>query len=162
LAIQALYGKSKSHPQFLYPSDPGISPSILLWQSPTRKATGGTIDKNGVFTAEKDEGNFVITATIGGITGSVNLTIAKEGAIPPKPSKPPVEGINKLFWNGEVPPQKWMNFYTKVLSKFAGGKGLKITINVEVSPEGGVSKQKIEETKVALRELGLNDDLKSE
>jgi hypothetical protein len=30
---------------------------------------------------------------------------------------------------------------------------------VEVSPEGGVSKQKIEETKSALRELGLNDDL---
>jgi hypothetical protein len=52
--------------------------------------------------------------------------------------------------------------YTKVLSKFAGGKGLRITINVEVSPEGGVSKQKIEETKVALRELGLQDDMKVE
>jgi hypothetical protein len=125
------------------------------------KATGGTIDKNGVFTAGKDEGNFVITATIGGITGSANFTIAKEGEMPPKP-RPTAEGINKLSWNGEVPPQKWMNFYTKVLSKFAGGKGLKITINVEVSPEGGVSTQKIEETKVALRELGLNDDLKSE
>ena len=126
------------------------------------KPTGGSIDKNGVFTAGKDEGNFVITATVGGITGSVNLTIAKEGTIPPKPSKPPVEGINRLFWNGEVPAQKWMNFYTKVLSKFAGGKGLKITINVEVSPEGGVSTQKIEETKVALRELGLQDDIKVE
>ena len=126
------------------------------------KATGGTIDKNGVFTAGKDEGNFIITVTIGEITGSVNLTIAKEGTGPPKPPKPTDEGINNLSWNGEVPPQKWMNFYTKVLSKFAGGKGLKITINVEVSPEGGVSKQKIEETKIALRELGLNDDLKSE
>ncbi|OGP98740.1 MAG: hypothetical protein A2026_22185 [Deltaproteobacteria bacterium RBG_19FT_COMBO_46_12] len=30
-----------------------------------------------VFTAGKDEGNFVITATVGGVTGSVNLTIAK-------------------------------------------------------------------------------------
>ncbi len=128
----------------------------VLW-----KATGGTIDKDGVFAAGKDEGNFVITATIGGITGSVNLTIAKEGAIPPKP-RPTAEGINKLSWNGEVPPQKWMNFYTKVLSRFAGSKGLKITINVEVSPEGGVSKQKLEETKIALRELGLTDDLKSE
>jgi hypothetical protein len=55
-----------------------------------------------------------------------------------------------------------MNFYTKVLSRFAGSKGLKITINVEVSPEGGVSKQKLEETKVALRELGLNDEVKGE
>jgi len=39
---------------------------------------------------------------------------------------------------------------------------LKITINGEVSPEGGVSTQKIEETKVALRELGLQDDVKTE
>jgi hypothetical protein len=125
------------------------------------KATGGTIDKNGVFTSGKDEGNFVITATVGGIAGSANITIAKEGAMPPKP-RPTGEGINKLSWNGEIPPQKWMNFYTKVLSKFAGGKGLKITINVEVSPEGGVSKQKIEETQIALRELGLQDDIKVE
>ena len=58
-------------------------------------------------------------------------------------------------------PQKWMNFYTKVLSKFASGEGLKITLNVEVSPKDGVSDQKIEETKVALRELGLDDDVKT-
>lgn len=58
-----------------------------------------------------------------------------------------------------MPPQKWMNFYTKVLSRFAASKGLKITLTVEVSQEGGVSEQKIEETKVALRELGLKDDV---
>jgi len=63
-------------------------------------------------------------------------------------------------WTGEVPPQKWMNFYTKVLSRFASSKGLRITLTVEVSPDGGVSEQKIEETKVALRALGLKDDVK--
>ena len=52
-----------------------------------------------------------------------------------------------------------MNFYTKVLSKFASGKGLTLTVTVEAAPEGGVSNQKIEETKVALRELGLDDDV---
>lgn len=62
---------------------------------------------------------------------------------------------------GSAPAQKWMNFYTTVLSKFASGKGLKLTVTVEVSPEGSVSSQKIEETKVALRELGLNDDVTS-
>ena len=62
-----------------------------------------------------------------------------------------------MRWTGEVPPQKWMNFYTKVLSRFAASKGLKITLTVEVSQDGGASEQKIEETKVALRELGLND-----
>ena len=67
--------------------------------------------------------------------------------------------VSKLTWTGSVPAQKWMNFYTKVLSKFASGKGLKLTVTVEASPEGGVSRQKIEETKVALRELGLRDDV---
>jgi hypothetical protein len=50
-----------------------------------------------------------------------------------------------------------MNFYTRVLSKFATGNGLRLTVRVEVSPEGGVSEQKVEETRSALRELGLND-----
>src|SRR5262249_28287430 len=63
-----------------------------------------------------------------------------------------------MSWTGEIPPQKWMNFYTKVLSKFASGpNALKLKLSVEVSPEGGLSKQKIEETKSALRELGLSD-----
>jgi len=69
------------------------------------------------------------------------------------------EANASLNWNGEVPPQKWMNFYTKVLSKFAAARGLKLTVHVEVSPDGGVSKQKLDETKSALRELGLNDDV---
>ena len=60
-----------------------------------------------------------------------------------------------------TPAQKWMNFYTKVLAKFAAGKGLKLTVKVEAAPDGGVSTQKVEETKVALRELGLSDDVKT-
>ena len=64
-----------------------------------------------------------------------------------------------MSWTGEIPPQKWMNFYTKVLSKFASGGGLKLKLTVEASPDGGLSKQRIEETKSALRELGLSDDV---
>ena len=55
-----------------------------------------------------------------------------------------------------------MNFYTKVLSRFAVGGGLKLTVQVEVAPPGGVSEQKVEETKVALRELGLADQVNTE
>jgi hypothetical protein len=64
-----------------------------------------------------------------------------------------------LRWEGEIPSQKWMNFYTKVLSKFAANKGLKLTVRFELSAADAVSPQKIEETKVALRELGLDDSL---
>jgi hypothetical protein len=70
--------------------------------------------------------------------------------------------IPRLVWSGDVPHQKWMNFYTKVLSKFAATAGLKLTLRVEVAPAEGVSPQKVDETKVALRELGLKDSLEDE
>ena len=65
----------------------------------------------------------------------------------------------QLMWTGDIPPQKWMNFYNRVLSKFAGGQGLRLTVQVNVAQEAGISEQKIQETKVALRELGLQDDV---
>ena len=123
--------------------------------------TGATIDEDGVLLAGKDEGNFSIKVTSGEIAATDSYTIAKAGTKTPPERPPKDKGISMLSWTGEVPPQKWMNFYTKVLSRFAGGAGLKITLNVEASPEGGVSQQKVEETKVSLRELGLKDDVKT-
>jgi hypothetical protein len=67
--------------------------------------------------------------------------------------------IPRLVWSGDVPHQKWMNFYTKVPSKFAATSGLRLTLRVEVAPPEGVSPQRVDETKVALRELGLKDSL---
>ncbi len=72
---------------------------------------------------------------------------------------PPIESIHDIKWNGEIPHQKWTNFYMKVLTKLASDGGLKLTLNVEVSNEKGISKQRLEEIKIALRELGLSDDL---
>ncbi len=65
--------------------------------------------------------------------------------------------VTRLRWSGEVPSQKWTNFYTKVLSRFAVGKGLKLIVSAEVADPTGISQQKIDEMKVALRELGLAD-----
>jgi hypothetical protein len=33
------------------------------------------------------------------------------------------ELFSHIEWIGEIPPRKWMNFYTKVVSKFAASKG---------------------------------------
>jgi len=74
-------------------------------------------------------------------------------------SKPSSAGFRSLRWSGEIPSQKWTTFYSRVVSKFATGSGLRITVKVEIAPEGGVSEQKVEETRSALRELGLNDML---
>jgi hypothetical protein len=66
-----------------------------------------------------------------------------------------------MKWSGEIPPQKWMNFYTKVLSKFAGGKGLALRVEFKVAPDDGVSKQRLDETKAALQGLGFSDDVET-
>ncbi len=72
------------------------------------------------------------------------------------------ETIYHLAWSGEIPPLKWMNFYSKVLTRFITDGGVKLTLQMEISPEKGISRQKIDEARIALRELGLNDDLQLE
>ena len=49
--------------------------------------------------------------------------------------------------------------HTKVLSRFASTPGLKLTVSFEVPPESGVTRAQIEETRTALRELGLDENL---
>lgn len=100
-----------------------------------------------------------------GPDGTVTTPVTPQ-AEPPKGAKsgesPKVEKVTSLKWQGEIPHQKWMTFYTKILSKFASPGGLKVNLEVEAKPEGGISKQKVEETKTSLRELGLSDNIKTE
>jgi len=124
-------------------------------------ATGGSIEKDGVFLAGKDEGSFLVTATANEISGTSNVNIVEAGKEPEPPKPPDDKGKQRLFWSGVIPTQKYMNFYTKVLAKSAKEKSLKLTISVDITPEEGVSDQRVEEMKAALRELGLNDDIKT-
>lgn len=80
---------------------------------------------------------------------------------PVETSAPASTKISTIRWKGEVPSQKWTNFYRNVLTKFAVGGGLKLTVHFEVSPEGGISPEKAEEARIALRELGLDDEIEA-
>jgi hypothetical protein len=93
----------------------------------------------------------MVRAVVEGIETSavVNVVATTELPLPPPPR---LKGIR---WQGNVPPQKWMNFYTKVLSRFASTPGLQLAVSFEVPPESSVTKAQIEETRTALRELGL-------
>jgi hypothetical protein len=132
----------------LLPQDVEISDDVFLIQRELAEAY-----KAGRISSTQD---VVIEPTVMGGSNTTGTSPAQDGKTPLPASIP------RLVWNGDVPHQKWMNFYTKVLSKFAATAGLKLTLRVEVAPVEGVSPQKVDETKVALRELGLKDSLEGD
>ena len=50
----------------------------------------------------------------------------------------------------------------KVLTKLVSAGDVKLKVEIEASPKGGVTDQQVEETKTALRGLGLNDEVHKE
>lgn len=130
-----------------------------------------------IVTKETAEGYRKDAARAGGVTQTPSSTATQvgdpaellgrrteEGTTTPTPagvqSGQPISRQNSgLTWSGEVPPQKWMNFYTKFLTKLGVSRGLTLTVKVECTPEGGLSPQKMEEIRSALRELGLDDEI---
>ncbi len=136
-----------------------IVPGYITWS-----ASNGVINEQGIYEAGP-AGNVTVTATVNNVSGQANVLVklptpGGTGPLPPEPLiVPPAPQTTRFAWSGEIPAQKWTNFYMKVLSKFALGHNLKITVHVDVAQSAGISEQKIEETKSALRELGLGDQL---
>jgi hypothetical protein len=119
-------------------------------------ATGGDINSQGVFTAGESEGHFLVTASARGIAGTAAVSVGAEEA--PRPASQ----AKKLTWDGEVPAQKWSNFYMKVLTKLVSGGDLSLRVRLEATPKDGVTSQQVDDTKAALRGLGLDDGVKVE
>jgi hypothetical protein len=140
-----------------------VVPGYITWS-----ASSGTINDQGAFEAGPT-GNVTVTATVNNINGQATVFVKQPtpgGGTGPLPPEPPIgptpTKTTRFAWSGEIPAQKWTNFYMKVLSKFALGHNLKITVHVDVAQSAGISEQKIEETRSALRELGLGDDIKAD
>ncbi len=125
-------------------------------------ATGGEIGADGVFRAGEDDGAYTVTADAGGVKTTVRIRVSgiKERPVVINPT--PVVEPHQLIWSGQVPPRKWMNFYSKVLARFVNTGDLTLTVSVKVSPKGGVSPQLVEETKTVLKELGLSPDVRTD
>jgi hypothetical protein len=118
-------------------------------------ATGGSIDSKGIFVAGKDGGAFTATATANGNEAIAEVRIATKDDLPEIVE---TSGPRTIRWSGNVPPQKWMQFYTKVLSKHATSPDLKIEVNFQIKVEPDQADAKSAETKAALRELGLDEN----
>lgn len=124
---------------------------------------GGKVDQSGRFVASKSPGLFSILATKDGVEAR---SVIKVGAAKDSENEErnltPRHGPSSIRWSGIVPPQKWMNFYTKVVGRFANTPGLTISVSFSVPSEAEQSKAKTEETRAALKELGLDDSISHE
>ena len=123
--------------------------------SVTWSASGGKVDQKGLYVAESTPGYYTVTVNAGNLEARAEIEVVLGEIAPP----PPPPGSGGIRWQGEVPPQKWMNFYTKVLSRFVSARGLKLEVKFEVPAGDAVTKAKIDEAKTALRELGLSEDV---
>lgn len=118
---------------------------------------GGSIDQVGHFTAGSQAGIYSVVATAGGIEGRADVQVhaVKEE----EDDEGPVDksGQRMIRWTGHVPPQKWTNFYTKVLTRFATSPGLVLKVSFEAPAGDDAARSKAEEARAALKELGLDD-----
>ena len=123
----------------------------------TWSAAIGTVTPQGLFTASPTGGLDTVKAQIGPFEALAEVRITAEHEAPPPVHTAPGERV--IRWRGNVPSQKWMNFYTKVLSKFANAQGLKIEVSFEVTTDAEHTDSKAAETRAGLRELGLDDQI---
>lgn len=119
----------------------------------------GSITESGILTVEETEGIYKVTATSNSISATSTVTVQNKEISKPQPPVPQPEGKVKIGWSGHIDTKKWNVFYTKILSKFASNPSLKITVKFEVEEDAAVAEQKKEETKTALREMGLDDNI---
>jgi len=88
----------------------------------------------------------------------VNTQVHVVATLPEEEKAKPESAPKTIRWRGTIPPQKWMNFYTKVLSKFVSSPGLTLQVGFEVPVDSESGKTNVDEVKSALRDLGLNED----
>jgi hypothetical protein len=123
-------------------------------------ATGGLIAQDGVFTAGPDEGSFLVTLASEGRSATATVRVAKEAKQEPIPK--PAQAPKKLIWTGMVPAQKWSQLYMKVLTKLVASGDVSLRLSIEAVPKDGAKDQLVEETKAALRGLGLDDHVSTD
>src|SRR5262249_34477477 len=84
-------------------------------------ATGGTISVDGVYTVGTTAGLHTVRAQTGDKEVIAEVRIQTEKAPSESSGAGPAQipGNRLIRWKGTVPPQKWMNFYAKVLTRFA-------------------------------------------
>ena len=124
----------------------------LSWFAP-----GCTVGQDGQVTVGETRGIYVVTARSGEIEAQAQIRVQD------KKLNGNNGGAKVIRWSGTIPYQKWMNFYTKVVSPFASVVGLSIRVEVQVPADNDAqqTKAQLEKIRCALRELNLDDDVET-
>lgn len=69
---------------------------------------------------------------------------------------PPTTGFRRVSWQGELPWNKWHQFYVNLLSLFSQDPSLRLSVRFDVAPQQGVPSHQLQQIRQALRELGLD------
>jgi hypothetical protein len=129
----------------------------------TWKTSYGSITEEGILTVKEVEGVYKVTAASKEVSVTATVSVAKKDESQPTDSGTSTQtgssGKAKINWSGQIDTKKWNVFYTKVLAKFASNPSLKIIVKFEVEEEDSNSEQKKENTKTALKELGLEENI---
>jgi hypothetical protein len=130
---------------------PYASP-LIRWS-----ASCGSITPAGVYTADLTGGLHSIRVGAGEYEAIAEVRVSTDTPDLDDEDDDPIPGKRLIRWSGNVPPQKWMNFYTKVLTRFASLPDLKIEVSFEVHVPSEQAQAKLEETRSGLKELDLDD-----
>jgi hypothetical protein len=122
-------------------------------------ASSGSITSEGVYTAGETGGLHSVRAVAGNCEAIAEVQVRTDEPQPDgdDDDKP---GKRVLRWRGTVPTQKWVNFYTKVLTRLAGSPELKVEVLFEVPLDRCQVESKAVETRGGLKELGLEENVK--
>ena len=140
-------------------------------ENATWSAPDCTMGNDGSFKASDTPGLYLVTVQVDGlqaeakvrvkqpVTTATATTAGKDGN-KTEEEHPTGYAEKKIQWSGTIPSRKWMNFYTKVITKLASSPGLTLHVSLEAPAEGESASAKIEDIKSALRELGLGEDVR--
>lgn len=117
---------------------------------------GGEISDLGEFCAGETPGTYCVTAVCDNVPAEVQIQVKKEVTRP----KPEIQTkITSLHWDGKVDPFKWSNFYNRLIIKLMKSGKLDLSINLSVNNRDGISQEMVDEIRVALKELELDEDI---
>ena len=133
---------------------------LFAVENPSWSALGCTVGQDGQVTVGEALGIYVVTARCGETEAQAQIRV--QAKKPNGKNGDDKDGGSKVLrWSGMIPYQKWMNFYTKVVSPFASVVGLSLRVEVQVPAEKDEQQTKAQLDKIrsALRDLNLDEDV---